>query len=475
MILTVWIGQCGINLAEKFWKYTAKSLDISMEGRAMEMTDMNFSETSSYIAKNKFLQITDQFKHQEMEDARLSFFYKSDDTSKYVPRALFLDTEFDPATSFMKKYKRLFPKENFLIIPFGSASNFARAVRLSKNLLINFFDRLDKMRRIGAIGDLEGIIIVHGIGGGAGSGLFAEAIKNLKNRYSCVPILTFSIFPSKNLSSNVIEPYNSVYAIMALQAYADAVIVLDNSKLTELVQKYYEIPSPSYEEINLIVSRFIFSLMIQFAIPGSITRINFNKIFTNLVPYKYCKYLVSEIAPVAFDEFSANKFEEIMDQLTNNEIYMADADLGQGKFISSLFLFMGQLGPEISGKLAEKKKERMKNFVPWMTTGTLVGITPRKGLVLDGQLLRRQGLALVNNTALMNVFLKIKTDFELMYTNKAYTHWFLKESLEALEIIDSGSDNLNRIIKFYILLEQSKTGKESAKQKAEEIIDYNYN
>ena len=78
---------------------------------------------------------------------------------------------------------------------------------------------------MGAIGDLEGIILVHGIGGGAGSGLFAETIKNIKQRYSKVPVLTFSIFPSKNLSANVIEPYNSVYAIQALQKYADAVVV----------------------------------------------------------------------------------------------------------------------------------------------------------------------------------------------------------------------------------------------------------
>jgi hypothetical protein len=470
MILTVWIGQCGINLAEKFWRYTAKSLDISLKGRSLEQTDMDWVEKDSkVIDRNKFLHITDQFKHREMEDARLSFFYKVDEGTKYIPRALFLDTELEPATSFRKKYSNLFPKNNFLIIPFGSASNFARATRLSKNLLIEFFDRLEKMRRIGAIGDLEGIILVHGIGGGAGSGLFAETIKNIKQRYSKVPVLTFSIFPSKNLSANVIEPYNSVYAIQALQKYADAVVVMDNKKMIELVQTYYELPSPTYDEINILISRFIFSLMIQFAIPGSVTRINFNKIFTNLVPYQYSKYLVCAISPVAFDEFSENKLEEVMDQISDNKIFMADADFDKGKYLSALFLFMGQLGPEVTSKLAEKKRERM-NFVPWMETGTLIGITPRKGLVLDGQLLRRQGIALINHTALLNVFLRIKTDFDLMFKSKAYLHWFLKENYEALEIISTGSENLGRIIKFFRMIEGSKRGKEVQSERVKEIV-----
>ncbi|MCP4761133.1 MAG: hypothetical protein GY870_05080 [archaeon] len=461
MILTIWVGQAGINIAEKFWRYVCSSLDISMEGRSLELTDMSFQETSSEIDKKKFLHITDHFKHAEMEDARLSFFYKTDDKTKYVPRALFLDTELDPATFYMNKYKKLFPKENFLIIPYGSASNFARAERLSKNLLIEFFDRIEKLRHMGAIGVLEGIIIVHGIGGGAGSGLFAETIKNLKDRYSRVPILTFSIFPSKNISANVIEPYNSIYSIMALQKYADAVIVIDNKKLIELVQTYYEISAPGYEEINLLVSRFIFSLMIQFALPGSKTRIQFNKIFTNLVPFSYSKYLICEIAPVAFDAFSRNKIEEIMDQLTSSEVFMADCgDFNTGKYISSMFLFMGQLGPSVNSLLAEQKKKRMK-FIPWMETGTLIGITPRKGLVLDGQLLNRQGVALVNHTALAKVFQRIKRDFDLMYEKKAYIHWFQKENFEALDVIENGIQNVDRIIKFFQLIEESPTGRKT--------------
>jgi hypothetical protein len=260
-----------------------------------------------------------------------------------------------------------------------------------------------------------------------------------------------------------------VYAIQALQKYADAVIVMDNKKLVELVQTYYEIPSPTYNEINILISRFIFSLMIQFAIPGSVTRINFNKIFTNLVPYQYSKFLVCAISPVAFDEFSENKLEEIMEQISDNNVYMADCDFDKGKYISSMFLFMGQLGPEVTRILADKKKEKM-TFVPWMETGTLIGLTPRKGLVLDGQLLRRQGIALINHTAIVNVFKRIKIDFDLMFNSKAYTHWFLKENYEALEIISTGSENLGRIINFFRLVEGSKKGKETESKRVEKVV-----
>ena len=449
-ILIIWVGQAGVNIAERFWKYAYETLQIPTPGtKKQELEDSPDSTTEFY---SDF----------EMEEARRLFFYNLMDEkeksnggkpTKYIPRTIFLDVETQPSKGFYERNDHMFPKDAFITSNLGSRATFARADRLTDRLKPVLLDKITRMISMRAIQNLEGIILVHATGGGAGSGMLQGIFEVLKDNFNKVPLLTFSIFPSPQLSGNVIEAYNTVFAVNELLTHADATVVLDNDKIIDLVREKYEIASPSFADVNMIISRLIFSVVMQFAFPGAIIRMDFNKLFTNLVPYKYMKFLIAGISPFKFDEFSANKTEEMIQEITDDNNYLLGVDFGPGRYTSALYMFMGKVGPEVKSPLMRRKKNM--NFMEWMPTGTALAITPREKMTLDGMPLIRQGIVLANNSAIRFVFQRILEQFNMMMAKKAFLFHFLQDSIESVDKLKKAASNVERMMKFHSIAERS--------------------
>ncbi|MHA1585591.1 MAG: hypothetical protein ACTSVU_07100 [Promethearchaeota archaeon] len=463
-ILIIWIGQAGINIAEKFWDYAFESLGIPVpikfdkNGNKMEPT---ISENSDSFVKKEF------YSDFEKEEARRMFFYnlldekdqQSGKPRKYIPRTIFLDVDTEPIRSFAKRTSKMFPKESFIYNQSGSYSMFSRAERKGEFLKPRLLEQISSLIKMRAIQNLEGIILVHATGGGAGSGLLSSVFDVLEDRFNKVPILTFTIYPSQKLSGNVVESYNTVYTVAKLLDNADASILIDNDKIIELVHEKYEIPSPSFEDINLIISRLIFSTLMQFAMPGAMIRMDFSKIFTNLVPYKYMKFIVPAMAPFKFDEFSQNSTEQIVDEVTDPANLMMNINSTNGKYTSAIFMFMGQLGPEVKTYL-RMAKENM-NFMTWIPTGMSIAITPREHMTLDGKPLQRQAIMLANNSSVRFLFIKLLRDYHLLMDRKAFLTHFQRENIESANLLEKAADKVERIIKFMEIAEKSSSQKET--------------
>ena len=60
---------------------------------------------------------------------------------------------------------------------------------------------------------LQGLQMVHGLGGGTGSGLGTLLINKMREEYPDKIMTTFSIFPSPKVSDTVVEPYNATLAL----------------------------------------------------------------------------------------------------------------------------------------------------------------------------------------------------------------------------------------------------------------------
>ena len=60
---------------------------------------------------------------------------------------------------------------------------------------------------------LQGLQLVHGLGGGTGSGLGTLLINKMREEYPDKIMTTFSIFPSPKVSDTVVEPYNATLAL----------------------------------------------------------------------------------------------------------------------------------------------------------------------------------------------------------------------------------------------------------------------
>ena len=75
---------------------------------------------------------------------------------------------------------------------------------------------------------LQGFLIFNAIGGGTGSGLGSLLLGRLSVDYGKKSKLGFTIYPSPQVSTAVVEPYNSVLSTHSLLEQTDVAVMIDN-------------------------------------------------------------------------------------------------------------------------------------------------------------------------------------------------------------------------------------------------------
>lgn len=76
---------------------------------------------------------------------------------------------------------------------------------------------LDKIRKMADnCTGLQGFMITQSVGGGTGSGLGSLLLERLSVDYGKKTKMNFAIYPSPQLSTSTVEPYNAVLSTHAL-------------------------------------------------------------------------------------------------------------------------------------------------------------------------------------------------------------------------------------------------------------------
>jgi len=72
--------------------------------------------------------------------------------------------------------------------------------------------------------------------------------------------LDFCIYPSPQISTAVVEPYNSVLSTHSLLEHTDVAFLLDNEAIYEIARKNLDIERPTYSNLNRLIAQVISSL-----------------------------------------------------------------------------------------------------------------------------------------------------------------------------------------------------------------------
>jgi len=149
------------------------------------------------------------------EDAFNTFFSETN-AGKHVPRAVFVDLEPSVVDEVRTgTYKKLFHPEQLITGKEDAANNYARGhYTIGKEHVDVVLDRVRKLTD--ACTGLQGFLVFHSVGGGTGSGFGALLLERLSINYGKKSKLDFCIYPSPQVSTAVVEPYNSVLSTHSL-------------------------------------------------------------------------------------------------------------------------------------------------------------------------------------------------------------------------------------------------------------------
>ena len=251
------------------------------------------------------------------------------------------------------------------------------------------------------------------VGGGTGSGLGSLLLERLSVDYGKKSKLGFTVYPSPQVSTAVVEPYNSVLSTHSLLEHTDVAVMLDNEAVYDICRRSLDIERPTYTNLNRLVAQVISSLTASLRFDGALN-VDITEFQTNLVPYPRIHFMLSSYAPVISAEKAYHEqlsVAEITNSAYEPASMMAKCDPRHGKYMACCLMYRGDVVPkDVNAAVATIKTKRTIQFVDWCPTGFKCGINYQPPTVVPGGDLakvQRAVCMISNSTAIAEVFSRL--------------------------------------------------------------------
>ncbi|KAJ6692356.1 TUBULIN ALPHA CHAIN [Salix purpurea] len=283
-------------------------------------------------------------------------------------------------------YRQLFHPEQLISGKEDAANNFARGhYTIGKEIVDLCLDRIRKLAD--NCTGLQGFLVFNAVGGGTGSGLGSLLLERLSVDYGKKSKLGFTVYPSPQVSTSVVEPYNSVLSTHSLLEHTDVAVLLDNEAIYDICKRSLDIERPTYTNLNRLISQVISSLTASLRFDGALN-VDVTEFQTNLVPYPRIHFMLSSYAPVISAEKAYHEqlsVAEITNSAFEPSSMMAKCDPRHGKYMACCLMYRGDVVPkDVNAAVATIKTKRTIQFVDWCPTGFKCGINYQPPTVVPG-------------------------------------------------------------------------------------------
>uniref|UniRef100_H2ZGV0 Tubulin alpha chain n=2 Tax=Bilateria TaxID=33213 RepID=H2ZGV0_CIOSA len=404
-------------------------------------------------------------------DDSFNTFFSETGAGKHVPRAVFVDLEPTVVDEVRTgTYRQLFHPEQLITGKEDAANNYARGhYTIGKEIVDLVLDRIRKLAD--QCTGLQGFLIFHSFGGGTGSGFASLLMERLSVDYGKKSKLEFAVYPAPQISTAVVEPYNSILTTHTTLEHSDCAFMVDNEAIYDICRRNLDIERPTYTNLNRIIGQIVSSITASLRFDGALN-VDLTEFQTNLVPYPRIHFPLVTYAPVISAEKAYHEqlsVAEITNACFEPANQMVKCDPRHGKYMACCMLYRGDVVPkDVNAAIATIKTKRTIQFVDWCPTGFKVGINYQPPTVVPGGDLakvQRAVCMLSNTTAIAEAWARLDHKFDLMYAKRAFVHWYVGEGMEEGEFSEARED-LAALEKDY-----EEVGVDSVEGEAEEAED----
>ncbi|OCH92178.1 tubulin-domain-containing protein [Obba rivulosa] len=418
-VISIHVGQAGVQIGNSCWELYTIEHGLSPDGR--------LPEGSKY-------------------DNGLSTFFSETGSGKHVPRSLYVDLE-PGAIDAVKTgpYRGLFHPETMISGKEDAANNYARGhYTIGKELIDPVMDRVRHLAD--NCSGLQGFFVFHSFGGGTGSGFGALLLERLSADYGKKSKLEFCVYPSPQLSSSVVEPYNSVLTTHTTLEHSDCSFMVDNEAIYDICKNKLNVSQPGFTNLNRLIAQVVSSITASLRFEGSLN-VDLAEFQTNLVPFPRIHFPVASYAPLMSAD-NAHHENHAAAEMTfscfepGNQ--MVKCDPREGKYMATCLLFRGDIVPrDVTSAVATIKTKKTIQFVDWCLTGFKLGVCSEPpSHVPGGDLAKttRSLCMLSNTTSISTAWSRLDSKFDLMYAKRAFVHWYVGEGMEEGEFSEARED-----------------------------------
>jgi len=425
--LLIHLGQAGVQIGNACWELFCLEHGIQPNGQkpqaGMDGGDADYSDDDSH-----------------------GTFFSETGAGKFVPRCVFLDLE-PTAVDEVRTgtYRSLFHPEQLISGKEDAANNYARGhYTVGKEVVDLCLDRVRKLAD--NCTGLQGFIVYHSFGGGTGAGFGALLLERLSVDYGRKSKIEFAVYPSPQVATAVVEPYNAVLCSHGMLEHSDVAFMVDNEALYDICRRNLDIERPTYTNLNRLVAQAISSITASLRFDGAIS-VDMTAFQTNLVPYPRIHFPLCSFAPVIAAEKAYHEqlsVSEITAAVFEPANMMVKCDPRHGKYMACVLMYRGDVVPkDVNASIATVKSKRTIQFVDWCPTAFKVGINNQPPTVVPGGDLakvQRACIMISNTTAIGELSHRLDHKFDLMYSKRAFVHHYVGEGMEEGEFSEARED-----------------------------------
>ena len=279
-------------------------------------------------------------------------------------------------------------------------------------------------------------------------------MERLSADYGKKPKLEFAIYPAPQISTAVVEPYNSILTTHTTLEHPDCVFMVDNEAIYDICTRNLDIRRPTYTDLNRVIAQIVSSITASLRFDGTLN-VDLNEFHTNLVPYPRIHFPLTTYAPLIPAE-RAHHEQFTVAEITNACFEPANQLVKcvprHGKYMCCCLLYRGDVVPKDVNKAIKKLKEKLMEkpteerpikFVDWCETSFKIGLNSRPpSIIPNGDLAKvpRAACMLSNTTAIADAWARVNHKFDLMYAKRAFIHWYVGEGMEEGEFSEARED-----------------------------------
>ncbi|KAF9408702.1 hypothetical protein HW555_011700 [Spodoptera exigua] len=414
-------GQCGNQIGSKFWEIISDEHGIDQTGYYRGDSDLQLERIQVY--------------YNEAADGK-----------RYVPRAVLVDLEPGTMDAIRSStYGQLFRPDNYVFGQSGAGNNWAKGHYTEGAELVESV--MDVVRKEAEPCDcLQGFQLTHSLGGGTGSGLGTLLLSKLREEYPDRIVNTFSVMPSPKVSDTVVEPYNATLSVHQLVENTDETFCIDNEALYDICFRTLRLASPTYGDLNHLVSLTMSGVTTCLRFPGQLNA-DLRKLAVNMVPFPRLHFFMPGFAPLTArnsQSYRALTVPELTQQMFSPVNMMAACDPRHGRYLTVAAIFRGRMSmKEVDEQMLTVQDKNSSYFVEWIPNNVKVAVcdVPPRGLKMAATFVG-------NTTAIQEIFKRISEQFTVMFRRKAFLHWYTGEGMDELEFTEAES-NMNDLVSEY--------------------------
>ena len=211
--------------------------------------------------------------------------------------------------------------------------------------------------------------------------------RRLSVEYSKKAKLEFAVYPAPQISTAVVEPYNSILTTHTTLEHSDCAFMVDNQALYDLCQKNLGIERPSHINLNRLIAQVVSSITASLRFNGSLN-VDLSEFQTNLVPYPRIHFPLTSYAPVLSADKAYHEQCSVADltkAVFEPSSSMVKCDPRKGKYMACCMLYRGDVvSKETNLAINAIKAKGNVQFVDWSPCGFKVGLNSEAPFVIPG-------------------------------------------------------------------------------------------